>query len=184
MEMAALNELDEAKAGGISYGRARTLYVSDDILSIGLERLHQIFTKGPNEAAELLAPVVKSPPLRCLPIPQAFDQVASAITRDRWWQRISRPGFSEPCFFSDPDPGPAEAWVWGYRQDQDASSAFYEGRYNKRFWGYVMWDRSRLEKLGVFEREEPFEENIIGMDPPELKMKNRVLLEILRLPLS
>ena len=50
----------------------------------------------------------------------------------------------------EPDPGPAEAWSWTHLEL--ASEQFVWSIHSRelRAWGYVMWDKARLDKSDLF----------------------------------
>ena len=59
---------------------------------------------------------------------------------------------TSPPLLPDPDPGPRDAWTWAH-QDQPSSewvAGFFQRPLRSR--GYVMWDRSPLEKWAIFDR--------------------------------
>ncbi|KAI1178163.1 hypothetical protein F4777DRAFT_586814 [Nemania sp. FL0916] len=57
--------------------------------------------------------------------------------------------FKQP-YFADPDPGPADIWRWAHREARWQMYIQQHNRHSLRKWGYVMWDKSRLEAMGVF----------------------------------
>lgn len=50
----------------------------------------------------------------------------------------------------DTDSGPEDAWQWAHDDEEDISWVYEENRQSLRRWGYVLWDRSRLEAVGLF----------------------------------
>ncbi|KAK7953507.1 hypothetical protein PG988_014201 [Apiospora saccharicola] len=56
---------------------------------------------------------------------------------------------NHPCF-PDPDPGPADVWRWAHQEESWAHWVYQPSRRGLRWWGYVMWNRSRLEAIGLF----------------------------------
>jgi hypothetical protein len=63
---------------------------------------------------------------------------------DRWIAR------EEQHFVSDYH-GPNAAWCWsnGDRLEID----YFEGREDLKKWGYVMWDKERLDRWGVLDQD-------------------------------
>lgn len=59
-------------------------------------------------------------------------------------------------FFADVDSGPADAWRWAHYGENRQTWVYQENRRDLREWGYVMWDRSRLDAIGIF--QEPWED--------------------------
>ncbi|KAI8625206.1 hypothetical protein F5Y19DRAFT_489879 [Xylariaceae sp. FL1651] len=66
-------------------------------------------------------------------------------------------------FFADPDSGSEEAWRWAHKGESWKRWVYQPNRDVLRQWGYVMWDRSRLETTGIF--EEPWEDTGIPENP-------------------
>lgn len=61
----------------------------------------------------------------------------------------------KPCF-ADVDSGPEDIWRWAHQGESPASWIYQKNRQRLREWGYVMWDRSRLEAIGII--KEPWED--------------------------
>ncbi|KAI9769216.1 MAG: hypothetical protein M1840_004345 [Geoglossum simile] len=61
-------------------------------------------------------------------------------------------------FFSDPDAGLANIWRWTHG-DETLSGFVYQDHHEPlREWGYVVWDESRLDDMGIFKSPwEPLE---------------------------
>lgn len=61
-----------------------------------------------------------------------------------------------PPFFKDDVDGPEDAWCWAHHHQLQADyipggHSFKQYR-SVRKWGYVMWDRLRLDECGVFQK--------------------------------
>lgn len=54
-------------------------------------------------------------------------------------------------FFADPDTGPVDVWRWVHADESWQNWVYQEDRSRLRRWGYVLWDRARLEAAGIFE---------------------------------
>ncbi|KAI9739807.1 MAG: hypothetical protein M1834_006528 [Cirrosporium novae-zelandiae] len=56
-------------------------------------------------------------------------------------------------FFQDPDTGPADVWRWAHQEES------CDLRQPLREWAYVMWNRSRLDQMNIFQTpwDEPAE---------------------------
>lgn len=54
-------------------------------------------------------------------------------------------------FVDDPDDGPADAWSWAHQDETCVNFVNSDSRKPLREWGYVMWDRARLENWAIFE---------------------------------
>ncbi|KAK8065479.1 hypothetical protein PG997_012226 [Apiospora hydei] len=59
-------------------------------------------------------------------------------------------------YFREPDPGPADGWRWAHQEESWAHWVYQGNRRDLRRWGYVMWDRRRLESIGLF--REPWDD--------------------------
>lgn len=53
-------------------------------------------------------------------------------------------------YFEDPDDGPFSIWKWAYESASLRRSVYQRGQAKLRKWGYVMWDRARLDTLPIF----------------------------------
>ncbi|KAJ2978822.1 hypothetical protein NUW58_g7373 [Xylaria curta] len=53
--------------------------------------------------------------------------------------------------FNDPDSGPLDAWRWAHSQESRERWVYQKDRRELRQWGYVMWDRARLETADIFQ---------------------------------
>ncbi|KAF4636874.1 hypothetical protein G7Y89_g1199 [Cudoniella acicularis] len=53
----------------------------------------------------------------------------------------------------DPDTGPREAWYWAHQRQVFSEFVASKLFRKEREWGYVLWDFTRLEKAGIFQKE-------------------------------
>ncbi|KAI0966938.1 hypothetical protein F4678DRAFT_447760 [Xylaria arbuscula] len=53
-------------------------------------------------------------------------------------------------YFEDPDEGPFSIWKWAHESASLRRSVYQRGQAKLRKWGYVMWDRARLDTLPIF----------------------------------
>ncbi|KAI0097640.1 hypothetical protein GGR51DRAFT_540579 [Nemania sp. FL0031] len=53
-------------------------------------------------------------------------------------------------YFEEPDDGPFSAWKWAYWSASLRRSVYQWGQAKLCKWGYVMWDRARLDTLSIF----------------------------------
>lgn len=79
------------------------------------------------------------------------------LTPDDDVLRIKQP------YFADPDLGPADGWRWAHQEESWAHWVYQENRRDLRRWGYVLWDRSRLEAIGGLLRE-PWDDSSYSSD--------------------
>ncbi|KAH0592215.1 hypothetical protein MHUMG1_10071 [Metarhizium humberi] len=63
-------------------------------------------------------------------------------------------------FFRDPDSGPRDAWKWAHLEESRSHWVYVEDRDNIRRWGYVMWDRCRLDSVAILQK--PWEDTWIS----------------------
>lgn len=66
-----------------------------------------------------------------------YDQVVAAVGRARVF---------------DPNSSPEDVWRWAYERVNDPEQDYGWAQAPLREWGYVMWDRARLDKVEVFRR--------------------------------
>ena len=117
-------------------------------LSLGLEKLHEIATANSYESRYKLI-YKKHPYARQF----LFEGLEIA------YPRTIRPfighvlhSYVVKSFFEDPDTGPVDAWSWAH-QSEDQISNFVNSKSRRwlREWGYVFWDRTRLEDMGILD---------------------------------
>jgi hypothetical protein len=58
-----------------------------------------------------------------------------------------------PPYFEDVDSGPRDAWHWAHENEIPLLFICSDMRAPWREWGYVMWDRSRLDEMKLFEEK-------------------------------
>lgn len=133
-------------------------YISDreslhiqNILSRGLEKLRQLSTARTYEARHEL---LKDHPGSRWPF------LYTALTgANRGYKDLYLSDFTltedqsrmRPPFFNDPDSGPADIWRWARPDEFYEDSDDEDDRVALREWGYVMWDRARLDDFGIFQ---------------------------------
>ncbi|KID83271.1 hypothetical protein MGU_09456 [Metarhizium guizhouense ARSEF 977] len=67
------------------------------------------------------------------------------------WSPENEALLTRRSFFADPDSGPRDAWQWAHREEAWTNWVYQEDRDNLRRWGYVMWDRCRLDSVGILQ---------------------------------
>lgn len=137
----------------VEYGTGGDSPFIQHILSMGLEKLHQIAkSESYEERYDLLysryCPNATDSFL-CEGLQEANEQnhdvFLEDVTPENESLYIKRP------FFADPDSGPADAWRWAHREDSWANWVYQPDRQGLRRWAYVLWDRARLEAVGIFQ---------------------------------
>lgn len=73
-----------------------------------------------------------------------------------------------PPYYADSDSGPMDVWRWAHQEESWGSWVYREDRSPLRQWGYVMWNKSRLEATGIFQK--PWEDT---RDPQELLLERQ-----------
>ncbi|KAI1423884.1 hypothetical protein F5Y12DRAFT_797928 [Xylaria sp. FL1777] len=90
-----------------------------------------------------------------------YDNVPTDVSLDEMTREDEKSHIKQP-FFDDPDPGPVDAWRWAHWKDIRANWVYQEYHEELREWGYVIWDRSRLETVGIFRQDyEEYEETSV-----------------------
>lgn len=56
-------------------------------------------------------------------------------------------------FSEDEDSGPRDAWEWAHASQTSVCWTYQDEHSDLRKWGFVMWDQSRLDAIGVMEEE-------------------------------
>ncbi|KJK79987.1 hypothetical protein H634G_04226 [Metarhizium anisopliae BRIP 53293] len=67
------------------------------------------------------------------------------------WSPENEALLTRRSFVADPDSGPRDAWQWAHREEAWTNWVYQEDRDNIRRWGYVMWDRCRLDSVGILQ---------------------------------
>lgn len=140
----------------IRYGSDRDSLSIQNILSRGLEKLRQLSIVKTYEARyELLEhhPGSRYPFLYSALI-DANGEYEYLCLSD--FTSIEGQSRIRPPFFNDPDSGPADIWWWAHPDEPYEDYVDEDDRVALREWGYVMWDRARLDNFGIFQnRWEP-----------------------------
>ncbi|KAK8034858.1 hypothetical protein PG993_009853 [Apiospora rasikravindrae] len=142
-------------AFNVDYGTLVSPTIQHILLS-GLEKLHQIFQAETYEQRHALLHHFRiggvGPPATELALysglrganEQTHIIFLKWLTPDDDVLRLKQP------YFPESDPGPADAWRWAHQEESWAHWVYQENRRDLRRWGYVMWDRPRLESVDVF----------------------------------
>jgi hypothetical protein len=131
-------------------------------LSLGLQKIHQIATAGTYEARHTLLYSRYYPSFTFDFLYRALKRANEADGRnDRFFFGFTLEEKRTPIkapFFHDPDSGPADIWRWTHRDGTRNRFVYQDHQPPLRGWGYVMWDGSRFDDIGVFESPwEPLE---------------------------
>ncbi|KAI1213130.1 uncharacterized protein F4807DRAFT_312305 [Annulohypoxylon truncatum] len=72
------------------------------------------------------------------------------------------------AFFEDPDNGPFTIWKWAHESQSLRQSVYQREKAPLRKWGYVMWDRDRLDACGILQDrwQPPVTGRSLPDDPP------------------
>lgn len=111
------------------------------LLATGLEKLFSLAIAASHEERSCILPVYR-PYHREDFLYKALDRAFRASSSSQNVERKS--------FFDDPDPGPANAWRWAdvaYPHHLRPIGPILSEL--QRQWGYVMWDKARLERSEV-----------------------------------
>ena len=130
------------------------------VLSFGLEKLHQIAMAETYEVRHTLLYFGYCPRSTRSFLYESLknanegnhDLYLSDMTPGEERTHIKTP------LFSDPDAGSANIWRWTHG-DETLSGFVYQDHHEPlREWGYVVWDESRLDDIGIFKSPwEPLE---------------------------
>ncbi|KAI9775732.1 MAG: hypothetical protein M1839_000934 [Geoglossum umbratile] len=123
------------------------------LLSFGLQKLHQISTAETYEARHTLLYSRYGPEVT---INFLYEALRLANKADGLGDPF--PGFTlenqrtlaKAPFFRDPDTGPADVWRWTHNDGTRYRLIYRKHQPRLREWGYVMWDRSRFDDIGIF----------------------------------
>ncbi|KAI1371051.1 hypothetical protein F4677DRAFT_436620 [Hypoxylon crocopeplum] len=129
-----------------------------EVLSLGLEKLHQIVNAETYEERWRLLNSRECPNATVSFLHdglQGANERNDNIFLDDMTPEDEVVHIKQP-FFADQDSGPADVWRWAHQEESWANWVYQENRRGLRQWGYVMWDRSRLNAVGIF--QDPWED--------------------------
>ncbi|KAH8592046.1 hypothetical protein B0O99DRAFT_744069 [Bisporella sp. PMI_857] len=132
-------------------------YYLEHILSRGIENICSIIrAKGYEEKYTLFYPDYPRASGRFLS--EALE-TANDLDDGRYLEEYTSDEIANIAnpYFQDPDTGPFDAWQWAHQWTTRAYFVNSDPRLSLRDWGYVMWDRSSLDKIGILgeDWEEP-----------------------------
>ncbi|KAI0000079.1 hypothetical protein F4779DRAFT_635724 [Xylariaceae sp. FL0662B] len=149
-------------------------YYIQHVLSLGLEKLYQIAAAETYEGRyRLLDPPHANGDFLHEGLEDANEKndgiFLGDLTPEEEIRHVKQP------LFADPDSGPADAWRWAHQEESRSNWVYQENRQDLRQWGYVMWDRSRLDEIGVF--QEPWEEREISLEEKHEAIRQHAYME-------
>lgn len=140
-------------AFNVDYGDLIDSPYIQHVLSLGLEELHRITLASTYEERYRLLNTPSGPPATSGFLQDALETANNAnedLFLDRLTPEQEALHIKKP-FFADPDSGPRDVWLWAHKVESWANWVYQENRRQLRQWGYVMWDKSRLETAGVLQ---------------------------------
>ncbi|RYC56095.1 hypothetical protein CHU98_g10120 [Xylaria longipes] len=123
------------------------------ILSLGLQKLCEISSAETYEERYRALDATKCPSVTLSFLHEGFE-IASERNNDVFLEDLTPENETlhiKSPFFKDPDPGPLDAWRWAHLEETRSNWVYQEDRKELREWGYVIWDRVRLEAVGIFD---------------------------------
>lgn len=138
----------------MTYGERVNSPFIEHVLSSGLQRLCQIVEAETYEERHRLLHSSQCPPatdyflyegLQCAN--KENNDITLDLRPEELACHMKRP------FYADSDKGPATVWKWAHQTESWANWVYQKNRRDLRRWGYVMWDLSRLDELGIFQNE-------------------------------
>ncbi|KAI1288285.1 hypothetical protein F5Y03DRAFT_404932 [Xylaria venustula] len=134
----------------IKYSQWMSDSLIQNVLSLGLQKVDKIIRTEIYEECEQD---------RLLPHESLFyltDGFRHANKESHgFWLRNTDPNVDllhiKQPLYADPDSGPADIWRWAHYRESWHNWVYQENRETFRRWGYVMWDRSRLDAIGIFQ---------------------------------
>ncbi|KAI8948488.1 hypothetical protein F4801DRAFT_556711 [Xylaria longipes] len=123
------------------------------ILSLGLQKLCEISSAETYEERYRALDATKCPSVTPSFLHEGFE-IASERNNDVFLEDLTPENETlhiKSPFFKDPDPGPLDAWRWAHLEETRSNWVYQEDRKELREWGYVIWDRVRLEAVGIFD---------------------------------
>ncbi|KAI0429077.1 hypothetical protein F5Y09DRAFT_311415 [Xylaria sp. FL1042] len=168
--MLAFNEVAEHD---VHWGAANVEYDNNidnpyiqSILSRGLEKLYKISRAKTYEDRYRTLDADKSPHVNPDFLYQGLEEEANdsyhhTIFLEDITPKNERLYIQQP-FYTDIDSGPVNAWRWAHIKESWLSWVYQQNRKELRQWGYVMWDQSRLDAVGILRR--PWDDTISARD--------------------
>lgn len=141
------------------------------LLSLGLNRLHQIAQSETYEERHKALYKGVHPGFTCFFLYEGL-QAANERNDNVWLDELTsddEPLQMKTPYYADPDCGPRDVWRWAHHEESWGSWVYQKERNSLRQWGYIMWNKSRLERTGIFQK--PWEEEEI--DPEEELLKEQ-----------
>jgi len=78
-------------------------------------------------------------------------------------------------FFEDPDTGPMDVWKWAHKEESSIQFTNSHLRQDLRDWGYVIWDRARLDALEILKA--PWDEKRAAPSFPAFRSRHDTMRE-------
>ncbi|KAF2105204.1 hypothetical protein BDV96DRAFT_695014 [Lophiotrema nucula] len=122
------------------------------LLSHGLEKLRRIMMAKTYETRYKLLNSGEYPESRFPFLYEALkhaNRADHAVYLSDFSPTVERTHIKRP-FFDDSDTGPADIWRWAHQDETWRTFVNQDNREALREWGYVMWDRARLEERAIF----------------------------------
>ncbi|KAI0973131.1 hypothetical protein F4678DRAFT_478330 [Xylaria arbuscula] len=123
-----------------------------DVLSLGLQKLNESIRAGTCEEWKQPNPNFLKRDLFYLH--DGFRD-ANKTSNDLWLYKLDLDIdllYIKQPVYADLDSGPAAVWRWAHYRQSWSEWVYQEDRNSFRRWGwYVMWDRSRLDAIGIFQ---------------------------------
>lgn len=131
-----------------------------NVLSLGLAKLHQVAEAKTYEERHRLLSSSHPPPFTVSFLHEGLTKNTNELHDDVFLDD----SLAEVIMprFADPDSGPAFAWRWAHRGESWVKWVYQQNRHALRQWGYVMWDQSRLDAIGLFQN--PWQDDVKERD--------------------
>jgi hypothetical protein len=143
-------------------------YFIQDILSRGLEQLLLIINAESYNERYCTLHAEKSPELRWRFLLYALQDkmVDYNVVRLKDFDADEEQLYIRIPFFEELDGGPETVWRWANHWGQPQDFVYDENEHDLRKWGYIFWDLTRTEEIGIL-RQSPGEQFWGESVPPE-----------------
>lgn len=157
-------------ASNIEYGQDVALPGIQALIPLGIVKLREIMkAKTYDERYKTLDPYRTSR--------RRWPRMAEAL-RESYIHPSQCPadGSYPPPLVDDKDSGPRMIWDWAHWEEEQPDWTYQAHRDGLRRWGYVLWDKARLEEAMFYQlwedREDP--EEALARGKEELRQRRRM----------
>ncbi|KAI0973402.1 hypothetical protein F4678DRAFT_477867 [Xylaria arbuscula] len=126
------------------------------VLSRGLEKIYKISRAETYDERYRALNANKCPHCNSSFLCDGLEEEANELYNDNVYIEDITPAneklYIKQSFFNDLNPGPMNAWRWAHVEETRSNWVYQHNHKELREWGYVMWDQSRLDAVGILQK--------------------------------